>query len=403
MKKNCLSLFAAILLIAGCSKNDSREADSELITKGTAAIDASAVYQFVDGIGGASVWSGTFSDADANACFSNGNSNQLGMTICRVRADPNGNNTAEISNSQKAKARGAKILMTTWSPPASMKTNNSTVSGSLKTDQYAAYATWLKNAKASLGADIVSIQNEPNIRVTYESCDWTPTQLLNFSKNNAQNIGGSVMMPEAYNFDDAYSDPTLNDATAASHISHIGGHLYGGGLYYHSNAREKGKKIWMTEHYYDDGDINTFLTMSQEIGDCFRNWMNAYVWWYVLKGTGNCLLVSNGVPNKKGYMFGQWSKFVRPGDRRIGTTYNPSPGVYLYAFSRGSKIIIVAVNKNTSATYQPFTLSGVTVPGFDRWVTSPTKNIAQGTRFAISGGSWGNLLDAQSTTTFVSY
>ncbi len=404
--KTTLLNFATVslLLFAGCSKEGEQNAKDNNTNnlKATAAINAGTVYQVVDGIGGASVWSGTFSDADANACFSNGNSNQLGMTICRVRADPNGNNASDITNAQKAHARGAKVLMSVWSPPASMKSNNSTVGGSLNTASYAAYATWLSNAKNSFGADVVSIQNEPNITVTYESCSWNSTQLLNFCKNNAQNIGAPVMMPEAFNFDDAYSDPTLNDATAASHISYLGGHIYGGGLRDHTNARNKGKKVWMTEHYYDNGDISTFLSLSKEIGDCFANYMNAYVYWYVLKGTGNCLLVSNGTPNKKGYMFGQWSKFVRPGYQRISITSNPQSGLYVYAFKNGGQIIVVAVNQNTSVVNQQFTLTGASITGLNRYTTSSSKNIAQ-TSFAVTNNSWGVNIDAQSTTTYVSY
>jgi len=41
----------------------------------------------------------------------------------------------------------------------------------------------------------VSLQNEPDATVTYESCSWNATQFLNFTKNNAAAIGTRVMMP----------------------------------------------------------------------------------------------------------------------------------------------------------------------------------------------------------------
>ena len=31
--------------------------------------------------------------------------------------------------------------------------------------------------------DVVSVQNEPDIQVSYDSCDWTANQLLNFVRD----------------------------------------------------------------------------------------------------------------------------------------------------------------------------------------------------------------------------
>ena len=68
-----------------------------------------------------------------------------------------------------------------------MKTNNSLIVGSLKTDSAAAYATYLNdfaNYMSANGAPLyaISVQNEPDISVTYESCDWTADAMKNFLK-----------------------------------------------------------------------------------------------------------------------------------------------------------------------------------------------------------------------------
>jgi hypothetical protein len=44
--------------------------------------------------------------------------------------------------------------------------------------------------------DIISVQNEPNIKVEYVSCSWNSTQMFNFVKNNVQNVGVPIMIPE---------------------------------------------------------------------------------------------------------------------------------------------------------------------------------------------------------------
>ena len=365
----------------------------------TATINLSSVQQSIDGFGAATVWNGQLTDAEANAAFNTG-SGQMGLSICRVRFDPGGNDVDEKSNASKAKSRGAKILASVWSPPASMKSNNSTIGGSLNSSSYAAYATWLSNERSSFGnIDVVSIQNEPNISVSYESCSWTAAQLQTFCQNNAQNIGGSVMMPEAYNFDISYSDPTLNNSTSASHISYIGGHLYGGSPFTYTNALNKGKKVWMTEHYLNPDDIGTCLTMAKEINDCMTNNMSAYVWWYVKQPDCN-LMNAGGSLKKKGYTISQYARFVRPGYQRVDATYNPTGSVYVSAY-KGSKIVVVAVNQGGSSVNLTFTYQNGTVTSVTKYTTSGSKNANNDGSINVTGGSFSTTLDAQSITSFV--
>jgi len=409
------TLFTAILLLivllavfVSCSSfqssevsNNNKSPDAGTASRAnTVAVNLTGLQQIIDGFGAATVWNGQLSDAEMDVAFGNGNG-QLGLTICRVRFDPNGYDTDEISNSTKAKARGATILASVWSPPASMKDNNSTVGGYLKTSSYADYAAWLSNERVKFGnIDIVSIQNEPNISVTYESCNWTPTQLQTFCQNNAQNIGGSVMMPEAYNFDVNYSDPTLNNSTSASHIAYIGGHIYGASPFYYTNAINKGKKVWMTEHYYDPDDIGTCMNMAKEINDCMVNNMNAYVWWYLKQPACN-LINSGGSINKKGYIIAQYSKFIRPGYQRVDSTYNPVSGVYITAYKGENKVVIVAVNQGTSSVNLDFGFQNGTVSSLTRYTTSGSKNLNNDGTISVTNNLFTAALEAQSITTFV--
>lgn len=370
-----------------------------------ATIDVAKVKQVIDGFGACTAWHVQFTTAEADAAFKNENSEQLGLSILRVRIAPTSSEwpgwADEKANAQKAKARGATILASPWSPPATLKTNNNIIGGELKTESYAAYANHLKSFCTYLGnVDVVSIQNEPNIEVGYESCNWTPTQLLNFCKNNASAIGKPIMAPEAFNFDKNFSDPILNDLIANTHVQYIGGHLYGATAYNYINAITKGKKVWMTEKYFNPDDISTCITMAKEITGCMYNNMNAYVWWY-LRQPGCNLIEAGGKLKKKGCTMGQFSKFVRPGYSRIEATYQPISGVYMVAFKGKDHNVVVVVNQNKNNVSQSFSFKNDTVFSVKKYVTSESKNINDEGTLTCVGNSFTDNLDAQSITTFV--
>jgi len=371
-----------------------------------ATIDVSKVKQVIDGFGACTAWHVQFTTAEADASFKNENSEQMGLSILRVRIAPSSTEwpgwADEKANAQKAKARGAMILASPWSPPAALKTNNNIIGGELKPDSYAAYANHLKTFCTYLGnVDVVSIQNEPNIEVGYESCNWTPTQLQSFCKNNASAIGKPVMAPEAFNFDKNYSDPILNKSNANANIQYIGGHLYGASAYNYTNAIAKGKKVWMTEKYYNPDDIATCITMAKEITDCMYYNMNAYVWWY-LRQTSCNLIEAGGKLKKKGCTMGQFSKFVRPGYHRIDATYMPKTNVYLVAFKGNDQNVVIVVNQNKNKVSQSFSFKNDTVISVKKYVTSDSKNINDEGTLTCVVNSFADNLDAQSITTYVS-
>lgn len=366
----------------------------------TAVIDPGTVRQSIDGFGACTAWHGAIGDAEAAAAFGN-ETGQLGLSILRVRIDPSPNAwPAEKSNAQKAKARGAKILATPWTPPPALKTNNSAVGGELKPDQYGAYAAHLKGFCDALGnVDVVSVQNEPNIKVSYESCSWTGTQIRDFCKTQADAIGVPLMMPEAFNFDPSMSDPTLDDPEAAPKAPYVGGHLYGARPFAYAKAIDAGKKIWMTEFYINDESANGMLMMAKQILDCLANGMNAYVWWY-LSMPGCNIIRRDGTLMRKGYAMAQFSKFIRPGYRRIEATYQPQPGVYVAAF-QGDRTVIVAINQNPAAKSQDFALALGTLAAPRKYTSSAAKSLADEGEVELSGNAFTASLDAQSITTFV--
>jgi glucuronoarabinoxylan endo-1,4-beta-xylanase len=370
-------------------------------------VDFTKTYQKIDGFGASTAWHGQLSDKEADVSFGNGD-DQLGLSIIRLRIDPNGQNNwhDELVNAKKAIKRGAIVFASPWTPPASMKTNNNVVSGELRSMDYGSYVDYLNSYiqfmeenEAPLSA--ISLQNEPNIKVKYESCDWSSAQMVEFCKLYAQNINAPVVVPEAFNFDQAFSDPILNDPTAVSNIAIIGGHLYGTTVKSYPLAQEKEKPVWMTEHYLDNDDITTCMTMAKEISDCMNCNMSAYIWWWLRQPSCNLITSGGNTILKKGYIMAQFSKFVRPGYFRTGITYNTYKGMNFSSFS-GEKQVIVAVNRSMEVKSVQFEMIGDTTLFFQRYITSTAKSLKKGSTIEISNHILNVELEPQSVTTFVS-
>jgi glucuronoarabinoxylan endo-1,4-beta-xylanase len=370
-----------------------------------ATVDLTATKQMIRGFGASSAWCGTVSTSVMDSLYKD-----LGYSILRVRIEENvgdgwssGNYGAwapELANAKNAIARGAIVFASPWNPPASMKSG-----GKLMTSKYADYANYLK-AYVKYFADnaaplyAVSIQNEPDFAATWTA--WTATDLLNFLKDQGATLSSAtkVIMPESFQFIHAMSDPSLNDATVASYISIIGGHLYGGKIQDYPLAKNQGKELWETEHYFDDDSMKNIMALAQELHDCMVTAsMNAYVYWWITYGNG--LATSSGTIFKRAYTLGQFAKYIRPGYYRVDATANPATGVSVSAYRGEDKVVIVAVNTGSASVNQNFVVRGGTATQVSSWQTTANSNMAAGQSYPVSSGAFTAPLPAQSITTFV--
>jgi glucuronoarabinoxylan endo-1,4-beta-xylanase len=375
----------------------------------TAFLDS--VQQYIRGFGAANIlpWRPDMTADQVQTAFGAG-PGQLGFTILRLRipyTDDVSEFSAQVPTALLAQSLGAIVFASPWTPPPAMKSSDTIVGGALNTDSYAAYAAHLKafaDYMASNGAPLyaVSLQNEPDANVTYESCSWNATQFLNFMRDNAPSIGTRIMMPESQNFVHQLSDSTLNDSTAAAHVSIIAGHIYGGGLVPYPLAVSKGKEVWMTEHLVLDTTWTGVLGTGREIHDCMNAGMNAYIWWYLVRFYGP--VGEDGIVTKRGYVMSQYARFIRPGYYRIKCTATPQRNVYVssYRDNASSKVVIVALNTGASAVQQGFTVANGSMTSFASYITSQTKNCAQGADIPVANGRVAVTLDPSSITTFVS-
>jgi glucuronoarabinoxylan endo-1,4-beta-xylanase len=400
-------------------------------TVAAATVDFAATRQTIRGFGGSSAW---ITDLNAHPgmadrLFGNTGAQQIGLSILRVRIDPTpdpGNHSnwaTELNNAKLASARGARVIATPWSPPASMKSNgNVNNGGSLNTASYADYAnylqsfvTYMQNGGAPLYA--ISLQNEPDWAPSYESCVWTGAQFKDWLTNHASVLTTKIIMPEAVNFTNgsifALADPSLNDPAAAAHVDIVAGHLYGTAPKPYPNAVSKGKEVWITEHTVDTTGLPGAMELAREIHESMTvgNY-NAYLYWWLQNWiVGNNSPYVVGLINdpaldleitKNGYVMGQFAKFVRPDYVRTDATANPSAGVYISSYKdvANSRFVIVAINTGKNDVVQPFTVQNQSIAQLTPYRTSAAENVAQLNPVAVVAGSFSYTLPGFSVTTF---
>jgi len=379
----------------------------EYVSPYAASVFLDSTQQHISGFGAANIlrWRPDMTADEIEKAFGT-DEGQIGLTILRLRIPPDaGGFSYNIRTARAAYSLGVKIIASPWSPPARMKTNNSTIGGRLLESAYADYAAHLKSFADYMESNGVllyalSIQNEPDIEVNYESCDWSAEEMLKFVKENGPDIGTDIIVAESFNFNHAMTDPILNDSVATSHVAIIGGHIYGGGISSYPLAESKGKEIWMTEHLDTDTSWTKVLATAKEINDCMFAGMSAYIWWYIVRFYGP--VNEDGNVSKRGYVMSQFARFVRPGYFRVFATQRPQSQVFVTAYRDGSKVVIVAINQRSQPVEQTFVLKDGDVVSFTPYVTSSTENAVQKSDIFTFNGKFSTTLTPSSVTTFVS-
>jgi len=157
------------------------------------SVDVGTVYQQLEGFGASGAWyegwllAHPLKNEILDCLFG-----QLGLDIYRLR------NTYDISNdyitrsaqivaeAESSLDRPIKIMISSWSPPAYLKSNNNTARGTLKKDaigdyMYEEFAQWWADSLVEFSshgiiADYVNIQNEPDFVTDWDTCKLTPTE-----------------------------------------------------------------------------------------------------------------------------------------------------------------------------------------------------------------------------------
>jgi glucuronoarabinoxylan endo-1,4-beta-xylanase len=315
-----------------------------------------------------------------------------------------------------AQARGVKtILASVWSPPAWMKQNNSvtrTVAGDplnkLRPDRYQAFADYLAEYvlgyQREFGIRITHISptNEPDANAVYSSALWTPEELRTLVRDylgptfKRRGVTAKIVLGEGIGFAESFSLPAISDPAANQYVDVVAAHGYAGLIDNATRAAPTafstslalGKTIWQTE-YMNQGAPRDRLFVNNTISDGLRyatlignlfdeTRLNGYFWWWPAANNGAdgsdlIRLVNTGTPQsgnptengqyrifKRYYTFGQYSRFIDPGDVMIGATRTPAPGVSVTAYKDEAThdFSLVVVNNNPSDVELAVDLTG---------------------------------------------
>ena len=409
-----LGIAQLTLLLPACSKSGSNNngggsgpaptVNAEII------IQAADTKQTIQGFGCATVFNPpnttAYTSAEFDRLYGTG-AGQVGLSILRIRvASDNTWRQTELNHAKWAYDRGARILASPWSPPATMKTNGNIIGGALIPDSAAAYGRYLNDFALYMAANgaplyAISVQNEPDWNPSYEGCQWSADQMRDFLKNQGHLISATrLMAPELVNNNQSYINTILNDPGAVSNLDLLGTHIYGGGVVENATAKSLNKEVWMTEHLdtnvYYTANINTAV----EIHNCLTQAnFNAYIWWYGKRFYG--MIGQDGLVTTRGYVISHFSRFIRPGAVRIGTGANTRSEVLVSAYINSGKKVIVAINTGGNNVNQQFSLQGGGIGNIIPYTTTGSQNAIQGTLISPVSNIFSFVLPPNSITSFV--
>jgi len=167
----------------------------------TGSVDVGTVYQELEGFGASGAWYEGWLTAHPQKneiydCLFG----QLGLDIYRLR------NTYDISSeyitrsaeivaaAESSLGHPIKIMISSWSPPPYLKSNDNTSRGTLKKDTYGNYmydefAQWwaeslVEYSNHGIIADYVNIQNEPDFVTDWDTCKFNSTETKEWAGYN---------------------------------------------------------------------------------------------------------------------------------------------------------------------------------------------------------------------------
>ena len=278
------------------------------------------------------------------------------------------------------KAGGIHFLMSPWSPPAFMKTNNDmNHGGKLKQEYYAAWATYfVKFIKAyqEEGVDIswITVQNEPMAVQTWDSCIYTSEDEGHFVRDylgpqlEAAGLSDIGIFVWDHNKEEAYQrfKEVVADEKTRNYVAGEAVHWYTGDHFETLEMVRKqypDKEIFFTEgcvEYSRFADSNETYKAEMYAHDILGNLnagINASLDWNILldeKGGPNhvgnfcaapimCNPTENTFEKRLSYYYiGHFSRYIKEGAVRIGTSrYTGDLEVTAFLNPDGERVVVL--------------------------------------------------------------
>ncbi len=300
-------------------------------------------------------------------------------------------------------AAGGKLTLfvSPWSPPAFMKDNNDVLHGGKLLPAYDQswahfYGKFIKAyEKEGIPVWGLTIQNEPMAKQTWESCIYTAEEERDFLKNylgptlQKDGLGDKKIIVWDHNRDLLYgrASTLLEDPEAAKYAWGVGFHWYedwsGGDQVFDNVARVHesfpSKNIMLTEacaYPFELEQLHEWRLGERYGRSMIHDFNNGSVGWT----DWNILLDETGGPNHVGnfcfapvhaitktgeliytnayYYIGHFSKFIRPGAKRISAAPSRSPLQTTAFINKDGKIAVIVMNQTDQKIEYNLWISG---------------------------------------------
>lgn len=299
-----------------------------------------------------------------------------------------------VQHANSLRGNPITIVMSSWTPPASLKSNHDEKNGGTLIKKngrydYASFAQYWKDsilAYRAVGIDpaYVSIQNEPDITTDYESCRFNPTEAP-FHGDSFAGYDKAVdavyaafqtlpspprlLGPETIGIGDGNVQAFIK-AQNPDHIYAIANHLYTGGDKSQPDTyipamqavrdENPGKLRFQTEYYTGGG----FETAEMIHNSLVAEEVSLYLYWPLTwpGADGTLLSIDNPADPSKWktpqgwsytdgyYALKQYSYFIHAGYRRVDAqTSNDEIKLSAYLSPKGDKLVVVLINASAAA------------------------------------------------------
>lgn len=276
------------------------------------------------------------------------------------------------------------ILGSPWSAPAWMKTNDDVRGGNLKPEYYGAFAAYfvkyIEGMKAEgIAINAITVENEPlNPKNTPSMVMFAPEQDEFIAKflGPAFEKAGIKTQIQLYdhNLDvPSYPLSILKDPDASKYVDGTAFHLYGGDTRALSEVHNMypNKNLYLTEQSVTGRPNGATIGIAEPVNRVLigatRNWSRNVLLWNLAAdpkagphtNNGGCtgcfgaitLDGDNATFNVAYYAAAHFSKFVRPGSVRIGSTELEQLYNVAFLTPDGKVVLVIANTGNFAKTF----------------------------------------------------
>ncbi|MBN1766745.1 MAG: glycosyl hydrolase 53 family protein, partial [Sedimentisphaerales bacterium] len=390
----------------------------------TGQVSVNTVYQEIEGFGASGAWYDNWltghprKDEIYGLLFG-----QLGLDIYRLRNVYDQGNDVYMSRSaeiitagEESLGRSLKIMISCWSPPTYLKSNDNLNRGTLKKDangdyMYHELAEWWADSLDvwsgiyGVNADYINVQNEPDWEADWDTCRYSGTE----TKKIAGYDQAFESVWQVLNSRMGSGMPTMLAAEAAGIPNSAGylenliddSHAYGYShhLYNINSGDDPDVYIpYMSDFATDFGDRPIFQTEYEASTDSWPDALNlarlihnsltvegvaGYLYWQLFWGGSGGLVTipsegsSEYIINSDYYGFKHYSAFIHSGWQRVEALTNATDLlISAYISPDEDELSVVIINAGADVYENEFTFAGFIVISGNMYRTSQTRNCA---------------------------